>query len=101
MGALFVCGKFFEYIDHRRQEQQKDPWLHKGCKLAYIGKMEGNPCEMCISRYNAENQRIINAVLKKWERAKGKPFTISCDADLEEMIQILKNHGVAKVFAEQ
>lgn len=96
-GVLFVCGKLFEYLDHRNQ---KDPWLHVGCKLAYVGKMGGKPCEVCLSRYNAKNQKILNDVLKKWERARGKPFTISCDEDLKEMIQIMKNHGIGKIFED-
>ena len=100
MGVLFVCGKFFEYLDHRK-EKQKEPWLHYGCKLAYIKKMEGNPCEMCLSRYNAENQKILNNILKKWERAKGKAFTITCDADLQELLQIMDNHGIGKIWKEQ
>ena len=93
LGVLFLCGKFFEYLDHRKQKQ-KDPFIHLSCRLTHEGKMSGNPCAMCRSRYEDEVQRKISNVLKKWERARGKAFLASSNEEIDEFLQILKNHKV-------
>jgi hypothetical protein len=93
LGVLFLCGKFFEYLDHRK-EAQKDPFIHLSCRLAHEKKMTGNPCAMCFSRHEAEVQRKISNVLKKWERARGKAFSASSNQEIDEFLQILKNHKV-------
>ncbi len=98
--ALFLYDSFFNYLEERKKKQ-KDPWLHIGCKMAYIGEMGGNACEMCVSRHKAENQRILKNILKKWKLARGKAFDMSSEADLKDMLQIMENHGIGKIFHDK
>ena len=94
--ALFLYDKFFQYIENRRQKQ-KDPFLHVGCKLAYKGEMGGNACDMCLQRWDAEKQRRVQNILKKWKRNRGKEFDATDHSQLEEMIQIMRNYKVSQI----
>lgn len=84
-------------------EKQNDPFLHKGCKLAFLKKMGGQPCNLCLSRQNDDNDRIIRFVFKKWEKIRGKQFDPkNCsNEEMVEMLQILINHGIYKVYNEK
>lgn len=84
-------------------EKQKDPFLHKSCKLAFLKKMGGEPCNLCLSRQKEENERIQRLVFKKWEKVRGKKFDPNncSNEEMVEMLQILMNHGIYKVYNEK
>jgi len=94
--VLFICGKFFDYIEQQRQKQ-KDPFLHVGCKLAYKEEMGGSACDLCIKRWDVEKQRRVQNILKKWKRIRGKEFDATDHSQLEEMIQIMRNYKVSQI----
>ena len=95
--VLFICGKFFDYIE-REKQKQKDPFLHVGCKLAYKGEMGGGACELCLKRWEDEKQRRYGIILKKWKKVRGKEFDPTDRSQLEEMLQIMRNHKVSKII---